>query len=66
MPSHGDSDDNLKEESVSQLLHKVRATPLCRISILSAQFMFWAQVLERTNVIVKEQFKVRALLSSET
>jgi hypothetical protein len=31
----------------------------------ATQFMFRTQVLERTNLIVKEQFKVRSLLSGE-
>ena len=29
-------------------------------------FMLWPQVLERTQVIVKEQFKVRSLLSGDS
>jgi hypothetical protein len=33
---------------------------------IQVAFMLWPQVLERTQVIVKEQFKVRSLLSGDS
>ena len=61
-PSEEGAGDSDSEENVSLLLKKVcgrcSATTPRAIDVL-------AQVLERTNAIVKEQVKVRGLLSSD-
>jgi hypothetical protein len=48
--------------SVVVVVRSARRPPLA----IQVAFMLWPQVLERTQVIVKEQFKVRSLLSGDS